>query len=202
MSDSSDPTATSTGEDEAALVKRLLAGDEAAFERLFDDYFPRLYRFALARLRNEDSALEVAQSTLCKLVDRLPGFRGESPLFTWLCSVCRNEVIDHLRRQQRTAEVDLLEEDPRVRSALEALAEAASASPERELERQRLARFVHAVLDHLPARYGRALELRYLDGLGVPAIAAALGLSYKATESTLSRARLAFRRGMSALETP
>jgi RNA polymerase sigma-70 factor (ECF subfamily) len=35
---------------DTALARRVLAGDEAAFEEFFDRYFPRLYRFAHARL--------------------------------------------------------------------------------------------------------------------------------------------------------
>lgn len=43
-----------------ALVRRLIAGDEAAFDEFFTVYFPRLYRFALPRLGgNEDASEEV-----------------------------------------------------------------------------------------------------------------------------------------------
>jgi RNA polymerase sigma-70 factor (ECF subfamily) len=188
-------------DDERRLVRRLLAGEEAAFDRLFGDLFPRLYRFSLARLHDEEAAAEVAQTALCKLVDHLPDFRGEAPMFTWLCAICRNDIADRLRRRRRAPEVELLEEDPGIRRALEALAGSAETlDPERDLERRRIARFVHAVLDHLPAAYSRALEMRYLDGLGVAEVAAGLGLTYKAAESVLSRARAAFRRGIGALD--
>ena len=58
-----------------------------------------------------------------------------------------------------------------------------------------LGQLVHATLDHLPGRYGEALEWRYIEGLSVPEIAERLDLGYKATESVLSRARKAFRDG-------
>jgi RNA polymerase sigma-70 factor (ECF subfamily) len=54
-----------------ALARRLLAGDEAAFEEFFATYFPRVYRFARARLGgNEDAAEEVVQSTLIKAINK------------------------------------------------------------------------------------------------------------------------------------
>ena len=45
-----------------ALARRVLAGEEAAFDEFFTAYFPRLYRFALARLGgNEDVSEEIVQ---------------------------------------------------------------------------------------------------------------------------------------------
>ena len=58
---------------------------------------------------------------------------------------------------------------------------------------------MQVTLDHLPGRYGDALEWRYIQELTVEDIAARLGLGYKATESLLSRARAAFRDGFAAI---
>jgi RNA polymerase sigma-70 factor (ECF subfamily) len=55
------------------------------------------------------------------------------------------------------------------------------------------------VLDFLPAHYGDALELKYVDGLTVAELAAHLGRTEKATESLLTRARDAFRLAASDL---
>jgi DNA-directed RNA polymerase specialized sigma24 family protein len=55
-----------------ALVRRMLAGDEPAFERFFDEAFPALDRFALIRLAyREDAAEEVAQAALCQAMRKL-----------------------------------------------------------------------------------------------------------------------------------
>ena len=75
-----------------AFVRRLLRGDEEAFAEFFDGYFPRLYRFALARLRDEDDAEEVVQATLIRATRKLSTYRGEAALFTWLCTFCRHEI--------------------------------------------------------------------------------------------------------------
>jgi RNA polymerase sigma factor (sigma-70 family) len=73
----------------------------------------------------------------------------------------------------------------------------AGESPHSELERRELARLVRTILYHLPVRYGDALEWRYLRDSSVDQIAERLGVSYKAAESLLSRAREAFREGFS-----
>ena len=177
-----------------ALVRRLLAGDEMAFDEFFADYFPRVYRFALARLGgNADAAEDAVQCALIRGLDRLSTWRGEAALLTWLCTLCRREIADWAEREGRAREVSISDEHPSTRLALAALAAAEADDPEVSLQRLELTRLVHLTLDHLPARYGEALEWKYIEDASVDEIAARLGLGYKAAESLLSRARAAFR---------
>jgi RNA polymerase sigma-70 factor (ECF subfamily) len=74
------------------LVARLLRGDEEAFTEFFDRNFAPLYRFALPRVADEDAAEEVVQTTLCRAVRKLAGYRGEAALLTWLTTICRREI--------------------------------------------------------------------------------------------------------------
>jgi RNA polymerase sigma-70 factor (ECF subfamily) len=185
-------------EHDRRLMRRLEQGNEEAFRQFFDASFPRLYRFALARLDGDvEAAADMAQETLVRGLDRMSEFRGDSSLFTWLCGICRHCIADLRRRAPgRHTEVELEEDAPAVRAALEALSGGSAAGPEESLAARELRRLIHATLDSLPARYGSALELRYLDELPVPEVAKRLGLPYKATESLLSRARTAFRDGI------
>ena len=67
--------------------------------------------------------------------------------------------------------------------------------PEQELLCRESGELVHAVLDQLPPRYGRALQWKYLERLSVDEIGSRLEIGTKAAESLLSRARAAFRAG-------
>ena len=183
-----------------ALVRRVLRGDAAAFRALFDSFFPRLYRFALARLAGDhDAATEVVQRTFCKAIERLDSYRGEAALYTWFCQVCRNTIVDYqraARRESRT--VVLLEDQPNVRAILEACA-APAAQPELASWQQDVRRLVQATVDTLPDRYSDVLEWKYVDGLSVDEIAAQLNIGVKAAESLLTRARTAFRDAIAAV---
>ena len=53
-----------------------------------------------------------------------------------------------------------------------------------------------AVLDRLPARYGDALEWKYVEGRSVEEIGAELGIGHTAAQSLLARARVAFREAL------
>ena len=186
------------GQGEWSLTRRMLGGEERAFTEFFDGYCPRLYRFAMARLRgNEDAVEEVVQNTLCKAIWGMKSYRGEAALFTWLCTICRREIQAHYRNLQVAP---LLPEDsPEIRAALDSLASSEEHDPESQLRRSEMARLVQVTLDCLPPWYGDALEWKYIHGLSVKEIADRLNLGSKAAESLLTRARQAFREGFAAL---
>lgn len=181
--------------DDKALAARMLAGDEAAFDEFFEGQFPGLYRFALARLRDPELTREIVQTAICKAITHLKTYRGEASLTAWLFTICRYEISGHYRKKRRSpAPVELVEEAPEVRAALESLSSSLS-GPDEALRRKEVAGLVHATLDHLPPRYGQALEWKYVDGLSVKEIAQRLEVGPKAAESLLTRARQAFRDG-------
>jgi RNA polymerase sigma-70 factor (ECF subfamily) len=176
--------------DESALVRDLLDGNEAAFDRFADDYLPPLYRFAQRRLRDHDLSEEVVQAAACKAIAKLASFRGDAGLATWLCAICRNEIAAHFRRRGRRREV-ALDEEP-VAGPGGAGADS-KPGPEDELFSRERAELVHETLDALPPAYGRVLEWKYLERIPVVEIAGRLGVGPKAAESMLTRARRAFR---------
>lgn len=189
--------------DDKRLVKQLLTGDERAFGRFFDEYFARLYRFALPRLGNEpEAAREVVQITLCKAVRHLSSYRGEAALFTWLCAICRNATADWLARQGRHEHVVLIEDYPAVQAAVESLQVPASERPDRQHERRELIRLIQVALDRLPSKYGNVLEWKYIEGYTVKEIAVRLDLGMEATQSLLARAKRAFSDVYSSLTGP
>ena len=114
-----------------AVARRILGGDEGAFKELFDRFFPRLYRFVLARVGNDpDTARDIVQQTFCNAIGRLDSYRGEAALYTWFCQICRNVLTDHFRSKGRAERVTLLEDHPDARAILESLAAPVSDEPE------------------------------------------------------------------------
>jgi RNA polymerase sigma-70 factor (ECF subfamily) len=182
-------------QEESQLVRRLLDGDERAFTEFFNEYFARLYRFALPRLNGDaDAAKDVVQAALCKATRKLDSFRGEAALFTWICQICRRQIADHLRDRRRHAErVVLIDDNPQVQAALDAIQAPDAENPDHRYDQGQVSGLVRAVLDRLPARYGDALEWKYVEGLSVDEIGVRLGIGTTAAQSLLARARVAFR---------
>ncbi len=180
---------------DSKLAARLMAGDSRSFDVFFNSYFPRIYRFALARLDNDhDLAEDTAQIVLCQAISKMSTYRGEAPLFSWLCTFCRHEISKQRKaRGYAQNKILLTEDDPAIRSALESLLSATSNDPGIAAYQAELGRLVKVALDHLPALYSDSLECKYVHGLSVRDIAGRIGKSEKATESMLTRARIAFR---------
>jgi RNA polymerase sigma-70 factor (ECF subfamily) len=187
--------------DDKRLAERMLDGDQRAFDEFFNGYFDRLYRFALVRLNHdEDEAEDIVQQTLCRAIDKISQFRGESALFTWLCRICRNTIVDSFRAAGRPrGQVIPFEETEEIRLALESLSATNLDDPQQDAVNQQIKRLVRVVLDYLPRSYGQVLEWKYIDGHTVKEIAGYLGIAPKAAESTLTRARSAFKEGFATL---
>ena len=181
-----------------AVARRILAGDEVAFRKMFDQCFPRLYRFMLSRLEGDhETARDLVQQTFCRAIEKLDKFRGEAALYTWLFQIARNTLNDYYRYTSReTSVVTAIEDSQQVRAILETLAAPLIEEPETGAWRSEVRRLVHATVDMLPERYAQVLEWKYIDGQPVKTIAEKIGVSPKAAESLLTRARETFRRAI------
>lgn len=187
-------------EQDRQLARDVADGNANAFDQFFKEYFPRLFRFALGRVDNDPAlAEEVVQRTMCIVVRKMGNYRGEALLFTWLCQICRNEMAAVFRQRGDQYREHLpIEDHPAVQAALESMF-ADDYRPESAQRQQEIAEFVRATLQHLPLRYARALEMKYVGGHSVIEIARELEVSEKAAESLLTRARKAFKDGFNSL---
>jgi RNA polymerase sigma-70 factor (ECF subfamily) len=183
------------------LARRIVDGDREAFRTLFDLYFPRLYRHALARLGGErEDVRDVVQQTLCRGIEKLATWRGEAALYTWFCQICNRLIVDVQRQRGRESRHCVhIEDSPQIQAVLDALAGSTLDRPDVEQWRSDVGRLVQATLDRLPERHAQVLEWKYVDELSVDDIARRLNLAPKAAESMLTRARQSFRAAMGSL---
>ena len=186
--------------DERELVRSMLAGDERAFNTFFEAYFPRVYRFALPRLAGDaEASKDVVQATMVKAMRNLASYRGDAALFSWVCQICRRQIVDHLRAtHRRSSKVVLLEDSPDISAALDSIEAPQEDEPMHRYSADETRRLIRTVLDRLPSRYGDVLEWKYVEGRSVEEIGDLLGIGHTAAQSLLARARVAFRE---ALET-
>jgi RNA polymerase sigma-70 factor (ECF subfamily) len=183
-----------TADDDRERVRRILAGDHDAFRALFEQFFPRLYRYALAQLANDhDEARDVVQQTFCRAIENLDRFRGEAALYTWFCQICHHEIADRYRARGSPLRSVHLEDSVELQAVLNALSSGDLDLPEVDAWRRDVGRVVQATLDRLPGHYAEILEWKYVDELSVNDIASRLEVAPKAAESMLTRARVAFR---------
>ena len=182
------------------LAKAILKGEETQFNVFFNEYFPRLFRFATARMENDDQELvrDIVQATMTNAVRGMDSYRGDAAMFTWLCQICRNEIAGYFRKLSRSVP-EVPADDEAIRPVLEALTEDDELSPGSLYENLQTRRLIQEVLDFLPTNYGDALEWKYIYGLSVTEIAEKLSVTELAAQSILARARTAFRKAILTL---
>src|SRR3990170_7961418 len=171
--------------DERELVKRLLRGSRRSLRTYYTQYSPRLLAFIGSRVQSGEDGEEILHDTLLSSLDSLAIFTGRSSLFTWLCGIARHEIADYYRRQKIRSVV--FSRLPFIEGFVSRALEPSAAMMREEYERG-----VKVALGRLMPHYREILVLKYMDGMSVKEIAKRLGMSVKACESALTRARRAF----------
>ena len=179
---------------ERALVERLRAGDDAAFEELVRTYGPRLLGLARRLVGNDDDARDVLQESFTSAFKGLSRFAGDAKLGTWLHRIVVNRALMTLRTRRRHPEHPMDDLLPAFeRNGHHASHYGAWADPERALARREARDLVRAHIDRLPDNYRAVLVLRDLEELGTAETAEALGITQNAVKIRLHRARQALR---------
>jgi RNA polymerase sigma-70 factor, ECF subfamily len=180
--------------EDTELVSRMLAGDQRAFNRFFETYAERIAGFAGRRCALDPSAIEdIVQMTMINAMRNLTSFRGDSTLFTWLCTICRNLLADHQRKVSRRPVTNSLDEVIAARSSALPIQLVDYRDPLHECTDESGRNEVRHAVNSLPPRYARILELRYGDELSMAEISDSMGLTDAAAQSLLARARRAFK---------
>ncbi|MEE8165503.1 MAG: RNA polymerase sigma factor [Myxococcota bacterium] len=175
------------------LVDRILAGSREDFDLLYETYFPRVYRFALKRLRDPGDAEDVAQEVFLTLITALASFKGESALLVWIFGVTRNKVNRRFRRPRPRLEP--LEEG----GALDV--QGFEAPTDDTVDARRVLRRCDQVIaNDLTPLQRRIFHLKHLRQQPIRAIANALGKSEDAVKANLYRMRRAISAGTPGLE--
>lgn len=176
------------------LARQVGAGDEQAFERFFNENYDRLYRFALSRLGdNHVIAEDIVQQCFTNAIDGISGFRGEAQLFTWLCTICRNQITDWQRKNSGYKEHVVLYEDiPEIQAVVDSFRAPPGDDPLIQAQQEDAMRLIQVALDRLPVAYGDVLEWRYVEGYSAQEIADRLQISTDAANSLTARAKRAF----------
>lgn len=170
---------------EKALVRELLFGSRQALRAFYRLYVPRLRTFIRSRVGSNEDSEEILQDTVLSALDSLALFSGRANFLSWLFGIARHEIGDYYRKRQlRTIVFSRL---PFVEGFVSRALEPSAAMMREEYE-SRVKRALSLILPH----YREILELKYMDGLSVAEIALKLGISFKACESALMRARKAF----------
>lgn len=174
--------------EDADLVERWRAGEQTAGEALFTRYFDALYRFFATKCAEPG---DLTQATLLAVVRSRQQFAGRSSFRTYLFSIARNELYDHLRAQKRHGF------DPEVSSIIDL-----ATTPATRLDRNDDHRRLCLALRELPIEQQTLLELHYWEDLDAAALAEVFDAPATTIRTRLHRARQALRERLLAGPLP
>jgi RNA polymerase sigma-70 factor, ECF subfamily len=186
-------TADAGDDDEQSLIARICQGEPSLFATLVKPYERRVYATALALLRNDADAQDVAQDAILKAFANLRQFRGESKFSTWLIQITVNEA----RMRQRKQRADLFEPIAELQDEEGAYTPRDFADwreiPSEALERSEIRALLAKALASLAQKYREVFILRDVEQISIEETAEVLNISIASVKTRLLRARLMLR---------
>jgi len=170
---------------ERLLIEKLLQKNPQALHTLYKTYHAELSHFVANRLSEPHIAEELTQDILIQFLESIRDFRYQCSLKTFLFTIARNKVIDHIRKK-KVKRIFFSHLPSFVVDGL------ATVVMDEDLERHELTQKLEKTFNDLPHDYQLVLRLKYIEDKSVKEIAEVLVRSFKSTESLLFRARKAF----------
>jgi RNA polymerase sigma factor CnrH len=158
------------------LVKQTLAGEHEAFHRLIILYQADVYAFVMSWVKNPEDAKELVQDIFLEAYRDLVSLKQPERFYFWLRQIAKHRCQNWQERKRQFVPLseDMVAETPSVDETL--------------ILRETLAKMMQAI-DELPETEKRILKERYLDDSSYAELQAKHGLSYKALNMRLSRAK-------------
>lgn len=171
---------------------------QAAWAELLQAHEDRIFATCLRMVRDYETARDLTQDSMVKVIQGLDSFDNRARFSTWLTRVAMNVCISHMRKRKlrRHASLDAPmggEGDARGRSFSDALEAAPEPSGHERVERREDRDMLLAALDTLDPDHRAVLVLRDGQDLDYQQIGDVLGVPIGTVKSRLFRARAALR---------
>jgi len=165
--------------DDRQLARRVIEGDMAAFEYLFDRYRDAVHRLFLQRTGSAEDADDLLQETFIKVYMNLHRYSPDYTFGQWLYTIARNTFIDFVRRRQDDLPID---------GKFSSHASTTPSPEESFINSQRRLQIEHCIA-RLPENYRKLIRMRFFDEYSYEEIAAKLSLPLGTVKTQIHRAR-------------
>jgi len=180
-------TAMPCSDSDEQLVAKVISGDRAAFDTLYDRYVRRVYSFVYKRMGNRADSEEVVQEIFLKAFCSLASFRGESSFASWVLGIGRRTIANRYKKRQATTVP--IDNDVEV-SAVNQSAVEPPLTPQDHYEYlERIAMIDQNAKQALTEEQRTLFHLHHLEHRSIAEIATQLGKSQNAVKSNLYRTR-------------
>ena len=81
----------------------------SAYDEIYDLYAEKLYYYCFKLTKDTYMAEDLTQTTFLKAIEKLHTFKNQSSVFTWLCTIAKNEFINELNKNKRLSYEKILD---------------------------------------------------------------------------------------------
>ena len=187
----------SIDETDEQLFDAYVAGDAAAFDRLYDRHRAGVYRYQLRHVRDRAITDELHQDVWLRVIRAREDFGAGSRFATWTYAIARNRLIDHWRATRRWRNVSLDDESDSAEAIVDSLAGPENLEPYALSVRAESQDVLHEALARMPPAQRDAFLMHVDGGLSIAEIARVTGAP---DETIKSRLRYAYARLRQSLE--
>jgi RNA polymerase sigma-70 factor (ECF subfamily) len=173
---------------DAELVKRVQAGDKAAFDILVQKYQHKVVNLINRFVSDQTECYDIAQDAFIKAYRAIGNFRGDSQFYTWLYRIAANTAKNHLASRARKSpgySIDV--DDAEHYEGESGLKE--YTTPENLLLTDEIEKTVYQAIEELPEDLKSAITLREIEGLSYEEIAEVMDCPIGTVRSRIFRAR-------------
>jgi RNA polymerase sigma factor (sigma-70 family) len=173
-----------------ALVQVLQAGEDRAMNTLIDRHREGLFRFVFRHIPNEADAIELTQEAFVRAYFNIEKFRPTAKFVTWLYHIALNLCRDYVRSQayrysSQTISTDVSVEENEGQRPLSSN----QRGPDQQTQDREKLRAVGKAINELPQDLKNPFILTALEGRSHAETGELLGISPKAVEMKVYRAR-------------
>ena len=180
------PSSTPDSSDEA-LMQSFARGEMNAFEQLYDRHQTGVWRFVFRSVQNQAVADDLVQELWFAVARTAASYAPTAKFRTWLFTMARNRVIDHVRTAKNHASIDAENDDGE--SMFSDLAADSRLGPLRQVSSNQQARALLDAIEQLPEDQREAFLMQAEGDMSVEEIATAGGVSFETAKSRLRYAR-------------
>ncbi len=93
--------------EEDVIIKLCQKGKLEEFAKLYDAYFPKIYRFVFYKTSHKETAEDITSQTFIKAMRKIEQFHQAKGTFqAWLFKIARNQVIDYYRAKKNLFNIE------------------------------------------------------------------------------------------------
>jgi RNA polymerase sigma-70 factor (family 1) len=161
------------------LISKLCHDDVRAFDKLYDIYSNKLYRFAFSLLKNNEDSEGIVQETFLRIWTNRKGLNPSKSFKSYIFAICYNLIIDKLRKGLKEKEF---------LNNLGNYFNAATVSVENEVDYNIIKSQIDELVEELPKKRKVIYKLSREKGLSHKEISEHLNISVKTVENQINLA--------------